>query len=368
VGRTQQAGGVGRAAHAVARRAQVRGAPAIAIVAALAVAVELQGRVRDGTLPATAAAVAELVGTLWAHLKTSRPTAVNLFDAAAKLERITTTAAAAAGAAAASVEGGATAVVTAYVAAAEQMLAADVEDNVRIGRHGAAAVLATLDGGAGATLLTHCNTGSLATAGYGTALGIVRAVHAVGRLAHVYCTETRPYNQGARLTAYELVHERMPATLVTDSMVAALMAQRRVSAVVVGADRVAANGDTANKIGTYQLAIVAQHHRVPFYVAAPCTSIDVSLPSGAAIPIEERKPHELSQVAGADVDPASGQVRTPLAWRTVHVSAPGIAVWNPGFDVTPAALITALVTERGVLRKAPGASTFDVAGFLRALP
>ena len=171
--------------------------------------------------------------------------------------------------------------------------------------------------------------------------------------------------QGARLTAYELVYEQMPATLVTDSMAAALMATRRVSAVVVGADRVTANGDTANKIGTYQLAIVARHHGVPFFVAAPTTSIDVALASGAAIPIEERKPTELTQVAGAALDAATGNVAAPLALQTVHVSAPGIAVWNPGFDVTPASLITAIITERGVIERAPDATAFDVAGFLR---
>ena len=158
----------------------------------------------------------------------------------------------------------------------------------------------------------------------------------------------------------------MPATLVTDSMAAALMAQRRVTAVVVGADRVAANGDTANKIGTYQLAIVARYHNVPFYVAAPCTSIDTSLLSGAAIPIEERKPAELAQVAGAEIDAATGQIAAPLVLRTVHVSAPGIGVWNPGFDVTPAALITGIITERGVITKARAdAPAFDIVGFLK---
>nr|CAD7448060.1 unnamed protein product [Timema bartmani] len=149
---------------------------------------------------------------------------------------------------------------------------------------------------------------------------------------HVYCTETRPYNQGARLTAYELVHEKIPATLVCDSMVAALMRSRNISSVVVGADRVAANGDTANKIGTYQIAVVARHHGVPFYVAAPFTSIDFHIPSGDHIVIEERPDKEMTHIGDH------------------QIAAPGIACWNPAFDVTPASLITGIITELGVYK------------------
>ncbi|NXC42142.1 MTNA isomerase, partial [Penelope pileata] len=185
------------------------------------------------------------------------------------------------------------------------------------------------------TLLTHCNTGALATAGYGTALGIVRALHAQGRLGRLFFTETRPHNQGARLTALELLHDGVPGTLITDSAAAVTMRERGVQAVVVGADRVAANGDTANKIGTYQLAVVARHLGVPFYVAAPSSSCDLALPSGAAIPIEERPAQELTELQG------------------VRLAAPGVEVWNPAFDVTPHDLITGgIVTEFGVFTPA----------------
>nr|CAG4648721.1 EOG090X08IP [Polyphemus pediculus] len=181
--------------------------------------------------------------------------------------------------------------------------------------------------------MTHCNTGSLATSGYGTALGVIRSLHKTGHLEHVYCTETRPYNQGSRLTAFELVYEKMPATLICDNMVAALMKQFKINAVIVGADRVTANGDTANKIGTYQIALLAKAHNVLFYVAAPFSSIDFQLASGDLIPIEERPHHEMTHI---------GSTRT---------AAPGINCWNPGFDVTPAHLITGgIVTEKGVFK------------------
>lgn len=210
----------------------------------------------------------------------------------------------------------------------EGLLRRDVEQNRSIGAHGARHILERVPPGSAVTLLTHCNTGALATAGYGTALGIVWALHAQGRVARVFCTETRPYNQGARLTALELLHAGVPATLITDSAAAAAMRDRGVQAVVVGADRVAANGDTANKIGTYALALAARHHGVPLYVAAPSASCDPALPRGDLLPLEERPAHELG-------------------------AAPGIEVWNPAFDVTPHELITGgIVTEWGVL--APG--------------
>lgn len=212
------------------------------------------------------------------------------------------------------------------------MLQKDIEDNEAIGKEGANDILSKIAGDGLVRILTHCNTGSLATAGYGTALGVVRTLHKLGRLEQVYCTETRPYNQGARLTAYELVHDKIPSTLIVDSMVAALMKQRNISAVVVGADRVAANGDTANKIGTYQIAVLAKHHGVPFYVAAPFTSIDVNIASGEHIVIEERPDREMTHVGDH------------------RIAAKGITCWNPAFDVTPASLIEAIVTERGVFK------------------
>lgn len=200
------------------------------------------------------------------------------------------------------------------------------------------------------TATNYCR--SLATAGYGTALGVIRSLHADGILKRAFCTETRPYNQGSRLTAFELVHDKIPATLVTDSMASALLREKgpaeRIAAIVVGADRVAANGDTANKIGTYQLAITAKHHGVKFLVAAPRTTIDLDTESGSHIIIEERPGQEVTlakgpRFDGVDLDLSHTEV--------VSTAAIGIDVWNPAFDVTPAELIDGIITEVGVVEK-----------------
>ncbi|WP_418256485.1 S-methyl-5-thioribose-1-phosphate isomerase, partial [Gordonibacter urolithinfaciens] len=201
----------------------------------------------------------------------------------------------------------------------KHMEAEDEAVNRAIGAHGAE-LLAP-----GSRILTHCNAGSLGTAFYGTALGIVYAAAAQGKVERVYADETRPVGQGARLTAWELSRANVPCTLICDDMAASLMAAGRVDAVLVGADRIAANGDAANKIGTYGVAVLARHHGIPFYMAAPTSTIDPTLPDGSGIPIEERDPAEV--------------LPQPL---------PGVEVWNPAFDVTPAALITRIVTERGV--------------------
>ena len=306
----------------------VRGAPAIAIAAGLSLAVELFHRDPFPTGPAAA----EYANQRLAYLVTSRPTAVNLAELCSRL------AAVAEGAAA----DGPAAVVAAVTAAAESEQARDVATNRAIGQHGAEALTAGRDGRPVA-VLTHCNTGSLATAGYGTALGVVRALSERGALAEVFATETRPYNQGARLTAYELVTDGLqPATLIADSAASALMAAGRVHAVVVGADRVAANGDTANKIGTYLKALAAKAHRVPFYVAFPGTTIDWTLRDGVReIPIEERSAREVTHVVGAS---STGRL------AEVRVTPEGVAARNDAFDVTPAHLITGLITERGVCR------------------
>lgn len=185
------------------------------------------------------------------------------------------------------------------------------------------------------SVLTHCNTGSLATAGYGTALGVIRALNEKGLLECAYCTETRPYNQGSRLTALELVYENIPHRLICDSMVASLMSSHTIDAVIVGADRVTSNGDTANKIGTYTLAICAQYHNIPFYVACPSQSFDLSLTSGSEIHIEHRKREELTTING------------------VWIAPKDVKVWNPAFDVTPATLIEAIFTEYGVIERSP---------------
>jgi methylthioribose-1-phosphate isomerase len=284
------------------------------------------------------------------YLKTSRPTAVNLFDAAAKLWALIESTAKEAKEPAT--------VVYAYIEAAEKMLVDDVQDNKNIGRLGAEYITNHVKDKGEIAVLTHCNTGSLATAGWGTALGIIRDLHANGQLKHAYCTETRPYNQGSRLTAYELVYENIPATLICDSMASALLKQNpQVQAIVVGADRVAANGDTANKIGTYQLAITAKHHGILFIVAAPSTSIDLNTKSGDAIVIEQRPSEELVTVAGIRVQDAQP--------ATIRTAAENIGVWNPSFDVTPSELISAIVTEKGVVTKQEGSTQFDLASFLK---
>lgn len=311
------------------RQMKVRGAPAIAIAAVLGLAVDLQQKTFRNVSEAC-----EYICTQLSFLKTSRPTAVNLFEAADRLTKLVQSKASMLS------EKQIRDLIQTYTEAAEAMLEADVRDNKNIGKFGAEFLL-NGRGNEKLTVLTHCNTGSLATAGYGTALGIVRALHERGQLEHAYCTETRPYNQGARLTAFELVYEKIPATLIADSMVAFLMATKKVDCVIVGADRVVANGDTANKIGTYQLAISAWQHKIPFIVAAPLTSIDTKLASGSDIHIEERPANELTHVDGR------------------RIAAEGIGVWNPSFDVTPASFISAIVTERGAIVK-DKSNTFDL--------
>jgi methylthioribose-1-phosphate isomerase len=210
--------------------------------------------------------------------------------------------------------------------------------------------------------LTHCNTGSLATSGHGTALGIIRTLQTKDLLRHAYCTETRPYNQGSRLTAFELVYENIPATLITDSMAAALFAREKakmnIAGVIVGADRVVRNGDTANKIGTYQLAVLARYHGIKFVVAAPTTSIDLETTTGDGIRIEERKSEELTQISGPVVNP-DGTLDLNRAVR-VATADQKVGVWNPAFDVTPHDLIDAIVTEKGaVVKNADGNFDFS---------
>jgi methylthioribose-1-phosphate isomerase len=204
-------------------------------------------------------------------------------------------------------------------------MAEDIQTNMLIGKHGAA-LFAKND-----CILTYCNTGSLATAGYGTALGVIRSAHQGGKDIRVMACETRPFLQGARLTAYELKEERIPFVLITDNMAGYFMAQGQIQRVIVGADRIAANGDTANKIGTYSLAVLARAHEIPFYVAAPFSTIDLSLENGKLIPIEERPAYEVTHIQGVQIAPECIQVK------------------NPSFDVTPADLITAIVTEKGVI-------------------
>lgn len=317
---------------------QVRGAPAIAVTAALSLAVEI---------PALSANTASLNGFIaaiderLAVLAASRPTAVNLFQAIAQLKNILAAAKNEMPDNSESVRNLADRIID-Y---AEGMLEKDLADNRAIGTHGADLFKSAQQNSL--RVLTHCNTGSLATVGYGTALGVIRTLRERGQLAHAFATETRPYNQGARLTAFELVFEEIPSTLITDSMVSFLMAREKIDGVVVGADRVVANGDTANKVGTYQIAIAARHHGVPFYVAAPLTSVDTTLKTGQEIKIEERPAHEMTHIFGQ------------------QIAANGIGVWNPSFDVTPASLISGIITERGVIYPNPSTGLFDVSGFIQ---
>jgi methylthioribose-1-phosphate isomerase len=293
------------------RTLAVRGAPAIGVAAAFGVALAaLASPAGDaaGLLRDVDAAVRGLAAT--------RPTAVNLFWALERMRRW----------AAERRERPLDRLRAGLVAEAQAILDEDVAANRALGRHGAALVPA------GGRILTHCNAGALATGGYGTALGVVRGAVEAGRRPFVWVDETRPVLQGARLTAWELGRDGIPHAVMPDAAAAAAMARGEVDLVVVGADRIAANGDTANKIGTYGLAVLARHHGVPFYVAAPSSTIDPAVADGAAIPIEERDPREVHEVAGHRITPAASPAR------------------NPAFDVTPAALITAIITERGIFR------------------
>jgi methylthioribose-1-phosphate isomerase len=291
------------------RTMRVRGAPAIGVTAALGLALAARAarsEPPEGFQRRLTEAVERLRGT--------RPTAVNLFWALERLQRVAET------------EPEPRRAAERLEAEAREMVEEDVRINRAIGRHGA--VLLPTEGG----VLTHCNTGSLATVAYGTALGVVRAAVESGRKLHVYVDETRPRLQGMKLTAWELQRDRIPATVITDNMAGWMMREGRVQTVIVGADRIAANGDTANKIGTYSLAVLARAHGIPFYVAAPLSTIDFRLPDGRAIPIEERAPEEVTHVNG------------------VRLAPEGVDVANPAFDVTPAALITAIITEVGIAR------------------
>ncbi|CAM1511979.1 Fc.00g094920.m01.CDS01 [Cosmosporella sp. VM-42] len=324
---------------------RTRGAPAIAIVASLGLAVELHnGSCTASSAEDTIAFIDEALD----YLKESRPTAVDLTNAINQLK-----------AKIRAVGEGASKgdIVQAFIEEAEKIFEKDLHTNLSIGDHGAEWLRAQ----AGASpdqkisVLTHCNTGSLATSGHGTALGIIRTLQAKDLLQHAFCTETRPYNQGSRLTAFELVYEKIPSTLITDSMAASLFRNRKqeknIAAVIVGADRVVRNGDTANKIGTYQLAVLAKYHGIKFIVAAPTTSIDLETATGDGIKIEERKSEELTQVTGAVIK-SDGTVDQSTKVR-IATADQRIGVWNPAFDVTPAELIDTVVTEKGAVEKGP---------------
>jgi methylthioribose-1-phosphate isomerase len=296
-------------AHGI-RAMVVRGAPAIGCAAAYGVALEAL-RLKE-TAPEVFRSGMEKG---FASLAQSRPTAVNLFWALQRMRQVWQ----GMGAAAPAV------VAERLLDEAHEVHAEDIRINRAMGAAGAA-LLAD-----GARVLTHCNAGALATAGWGTALGVIRSAAEAGKMISVIADETRPFLQGARLTAWEMVQEKVPVTLITDNMAGHLMAHGEVDAIIVGTDRVAANGDVANKIGTYMVAVLARRHNIPFYVACPLSTIDSNIASGAEIPIEERAPEEVT------------------GFRDCQWAAQGVSVRNPAFDVTPAELVTALITEKGVV-------------------
>jgi methylthioribose-1-phosphate isomerase len=307
------------------RSLRIRGAPAIGIAAAYGMALAA-GAAHGGSagdrLPALHRAAAGLAAT--------RPTAVSLTWSLRRMLEV------------AGEASDASTLPSQLLEAAHALARADVEINRRIGAHGAPLLPA------GGRVLTYCNTGMLATGGYGTAFGVLRHAHEQGRGIHVIACETRPVLQGARLTAWELLRAGIPATLITDNAAGALMHAAGVDAAIVGADRIAANGDVANKVGTYTLAVLAGAHRIPFYVAAPLSTIDLTIPSGDAIPIEERHADEVLAAGGVRMAPA------------------GIAVRNPAFDVTPHPLVSAIITEAGVIRPPYAAGLEQAVTALRA--
>ncbi len=290
----------------------VRGAPAIGVAAAMGIALGMeQSSAKDvNGLRRDLEQISKTIGE-------TRPTAVNLFWAIRrmkeKFESVSRR----------SVDE----IKSTLVHEAQQMHVEDIAANEAMGRHGAALMPAS--GG----VLTHCNAGGLATCGYGTALGVIRSAVASGKQIHVYADETRPFLQGSRLTAWELMKDGIPTTVIADNMAGAIMKQGKISAVIVGADRIAANGDVANKIGTYTVAVLAKEHGIPFYVAAPWSTVDMNTPSGEHIPIEQRSPKEITHHAGRQVTPD------------------GVRVENPAFDVTPSRYVSAIITERGIARE-----------------
>jgi methylthioribose-1-phosphate isomerase len=291
----------------------VRGAMAIGVSAAMGVALGI-----DRSTATDLSTLNKEVDTICATLAATRPTAVNLFWGIAQVRDLYNSLAAA--------NTPIPEIKRQVVALAQRLYDEDIANLRILGAYGAALLP---DSG---TVLTHCNAGALAACGYGSALGVIRAAIEAGKRIDVFADETRPFNQGTRLTAWELLKDNIPTTLICDNMAGYFMGQGRISAVIVGADRIAANGDTANKIGTYSVAILAKEHGIPFYVAAPFNTIDPATLTGAAIPIEQRSAREVTHVNGIQVTPT------------------GVAIQNPAFDVTPAKYISAIITERGVLR------------------
>jgi methylthioribose-1-phosphate isomerase len=289
----------------------IRGAPAIGVAAAMGIALGARDIIAD-----TWESFWQQLSNVCEAMGRTRPTAVNLFWAIERMKRV----------AEANRDREPAYIREILRLEAIRMEEEDVAICRAMGRFGVPLIRE------GATILTHCNAGALATAGYGTALGVIRAAHEAGKNIRVFADETRPWLQGARLTAWELMKDNIPVTLITDNMAGHFMRTGEIDCVIVGADRIAANGDTANKIGTYSVAVLAKENRIPFYVAAPVSTLDLSLSSGDQIPIEERDPREVTRI------------------RNLPIAPEGVKVRNPAFDVTPARYITAIITENGVVR------------------
>ena len=286
----------------------IRGAPAIGVAAAMGAALGFKGYAGKRAL----ARFEKVAKTL----RATRPTAVNLAWALERMRMVLE----------ANLELGGSALFRRMRTEAIAIHDEDIAANRALGNHGAVLI------GKSATVLTHCNAGALATAGYGTALGVIRAARDAGKKIEVFADETRPFLQGARLTAWELDKDHIPATVITDSMAGHFLQQGKIDCVIVGADRIAANGDVANKIGTYSVAVLAKENGIPFFVAAPLSTLDLSIPDGSHIPIEERDPEEVRQIQGVPLTP------------------PGFPVANPAFDITPHRYVGAIITNRGVAR------------------
>jgi methylthioribose-1-phosphate isomerase len=307
----------------VIRTMVVRGAPAIGVSAAMGIALGVKNSKAEtvADLKRELDQICELIGK-------TRPTAVNLFWAIRrmqeKFERVRIRPI--------------LKIKEDLIEESKRMHAEDIAANQAMGRHGA--TLMPSEGG----VLTHCNAGALATAGYGTALGVIRAAVEQGKKIHVYADETRPFLQGSRLTAWELMKDGIPTTVISDNMAGAMMKQGKIGAIVVGADRIAANGDVANKIGTYTVAVLAKENGIPFYVAAPLSTIDFACPDGSQIPIEQRNAREVTHIAGKQMVPD------------------GVSIENPAFDVTPAKYVAAIITEHGIAREPYGESLRGLAG------
>jgi len=301
----------------------VRGAPALGVTAAMAVALGIRDSqaTNHNELRRDFTHISDVIAA-------TRPTAVNLFWG---IRRMRTKFEQLSGQPIPQVK-------QELIAEAQRMLLEDIAANEAMGKHGA--VLLPSSGG----ILTHCNAGALATCGYGTALGVIRAAVESGKKLHVFADETRPFLQGSRLTAWELMKDGIPTTVISDNMAGAMMQQGKIDAVIVGADRIAANGDVANKIGTYTVAVLAREHGIPFYVAAPFSTVDLETADGGQIPIEQRAPREVTHMAGKQIAPD------------------GVHVQNPAFDVTPHKYVAAIITERGVARSPYSESLLDLSG------